>query len=785
MKVKRILSLLLAAVLTAGLWIVPASAAEDSAPFRDISDPETAEAAEVLRLLGVVSGTGSGVFSPGRILSRAEFCKMTVEVMDRGAQEPGQRSRTIFRDVGPGHWARGYINLASTITLGGGSTGGEGGEASGGTRLIMGVGNGSFEPDRPITCGEAVTILMRVLGYGNSDVSSGANWYDGYMALAGESGLTEDLSLDASGAVSRGQAARLFYNLLFTKPKDSGEIYLTTLGGKKTDAGIILDVDAQAADGSGGAVKTTTGTYKTERAPLSAEVEGLQGELVLDKDGKLLAFLPKENLTRRSLNVSEWAYNHVVDTTGAKLDIPPESVIYMDGEEKVYKDLWQDMKGHRPLTIYYTTAGKVDYLFFRTGGTAETALVAKNRPSGTTNPFGALVSRITDYQIYKNGVPATVADIRQYDAATYDAATKILHVSDLKLTGVYENVSPNRATPAKLKMLGVEFDVLPSAAADLQSFRLGDTITLLLTVDGQVAGVVDPDTARSNTVGVVTEISGGTATVEPLNEALSRFKFSGKTTYTGTKGEEIEGQLVTVSSTSVGRINLSRLSGSGARAPLDVAAGAIGGVRLAPNVVIYERVGTSKPKKVELNDITCNQVAADRIPYVSRDYAGRISVMVLNDVTGDGYTYGHIRYTDAVPGAGMDAGQNATVAVENGRSPAGPVDCGVHFQNNALMGIAITSNGKKLAGYTELLSIQGVSRASFDVENQLVTLPNMVIPIADEVLCYNRTTKTWFSTAETDPKDALNEARAFADTLTIYYDKAPEDGGKVRIVVVS
>ena len=32
--------------------------------------------------------------------------------------------------------------------------------------------------------------------------------------------------------------------------------------------------------------------------------------------------------------------------------------------------------------------------------------------------------------------------------------------------------------------------------------------------------------------------------------------------------------------------------------------------------------------------------------------------------------------------------------------------------------------------------------------------------------------------------DALNLARAFSENLTIYYDKAPDQGGKVRIVVV-
>ena len=97
--------------------------------------------------------------------------------------------------------------------------------------------------------------------------------------------------------------------------------------------------------------------------------------------------------------------------------------------------------------------------------------------------------------------------------------------------------------------------------------------------------------------------------------------------------------------------------------------------------------------------------------------------------------------------------------------------------------LTATLDGKKLAGSVELIKVSGVSRSAFDMEAQTVTTPNMVLPISDDVQCYNKTTKTWFGGEDTDPMDALNLARAFSETLTVYYDKAPEDGGKVRVVV--
>lgn len=80
MRLKRLISCLLSAALLAGLLVFPPASASGSGGFSDISDSTVADAAEMLRLLGVVDGTGGGAFNPGGTLSRAEFCKMTVEI---------------------------------------------------------------------------------------------------------------------------------------------------------------------------------------------------------------------------------------------------------------------------------------------------------------------------------------------------------------------------------------------------------------------------------------------------------------------------------------------------------------------------------------------------------------------------------------------------------------------------------------------------------------------------------------------------------------------------------
>ena len=67
---------LLAAALAVNLAL-PVTAAGTSS-FTDVSDSNTALNADILRLMGVVSGTGGNQFNPNQVLTRAQFCTMAV-----------------------------------------------------------------------------------------------------------------------------------------------------------------------------------------------------------------------------------------------------------------------------------------------------------------------------------------------------------------------------------------------------------------------------------------------------------------------------------------------------------------------------------------------------------------------------------------------------------------------------------------------------------------------------------------------------------------------------------
>lgn len=784
MRVKRFISGLLAAVMLAGLvTLAPATAAANPG-FTDIQDSAVANAAETLRVLGVVDGTGGSTFNPNGTLTRAEFCKMAVEILGRGGEEPAQRNRTIFTDVGPEHWARGYVNLAASITIGGGG-GGE--NAPAGTRLIMGVGDGSFQPNRAITYGEAVTMLMRVLGYGDQDVASGSNWYDGYVGLAGSSGLADGLSISGASTLTRGQAAILFYNLLFTNPKDSDSPYLTSLGGSLEDNVIVLSTDATAEDGTTGSVLTTSGTYKTDRAAFSNELCGTRGRIVLDKNKKLLAILPEESATFRSVTVMGSPEANAIPVVGGdKIAVTLTTPVYRSdkAEATTYEKEWTGLRTGTSLVLAFNGSGKLDYIYIPSGKAVagdDNVMVVKNKPTGTSNPFTVITGGKSP-TIYKNGAPAQVSDIRQYDVGTYDKTSNTLFISDLKLSGLYEDAYPNTAAPSTIKIMGVTLDVLPSAVSDLAAFDVGDKVTLLLTTTGQVAGAVAPSVAQSNAVGVAQVESKDSVSIELLDGLLT---LTGKTTLNDTAAEQLNGRLVTVSSYKKGYLSLNQVTGSGAPSALNMETGKMGSKELSPSVRFFEQVGNGALVEIERSDITMTTIPATKIPYVGYDWAGRADKVVLNDVTGDRYIYGEIFYRRATP---EDDVTYDTIKVRNS---SGEQDFVTYYMDGIRSGGmgGVAPSMDKLGGQTRLASfmplqtVKGVNRSQFDLDTMTLTTNFLIIPVADNVECYNKATGEWYEVKDGDGKEGLKLALAFSNNLTVYYDRSPEEGGKVRVVV--
>ncbi len=742
---KRFLSFLLAAVMASSLLVLPAGAA-DVVRFSDVTDRNTIMAVESLRLMGVLDGYSDNTFRPGAALNRAQFCKMAVYAMN-GEEELGlYNTVTIFPDAKPSHWASAYINMASR------------------KGIIAGYPDGRFHPERTVTVGQAVTILLRMLGYEDKDI--GGVWPASYMAVGATVGLTDGVGTNGNATLTRGQAAQLFLNLLRADMKEKGS-YLSSLKGTVLENQVLVTSSATGPDGLETAMKLASGDTVYQMASGKASngaLNGLRGTLVLNGSGRVITFVPDAMGVQMTITVASAKASQIVDVSGAAYTVTGKTQTYYNGEEKPWSEVFSWVSAGSTVTLYLNSVGGADYIFVGGGSAASSAVIVYN--DGSTAGLADLTGGSTNYKLYKNGAEVLARDIRKYDVATYAPATNSIRVCDTRISGFYESCSPSPDAPEEITVLGHAFPVLTTARESISKFKPGDQLTLLLTEDNQVAGAVEAKGAvvTSNAIGIVR--SGGRV------DLLCGITLTGGSE----DGKDLEGQLVRVSSTYRGHLSLSRLSGGNASGNLDVAERTMGQRKLADNVMIFQN-GVDGAEAVSLSDLTDGIIPSGRIVYARVNSANKVDLIVLNSGVNGTVVYGRVFlevstkpvYDKNDPNKVIGEQEIQRLGVEYGNGQrVGPFTS--PYDINGGDYVAMTLRGT--SGFSSLKKLdetKNVPNSAWTSEN-LVTVGGMTYRVPSDVHCYNGDMKMWVT---------LAEAHAYAEQCTIY-----TEGGYVRCIEV-
>lgn len=750
---KRFWSFLLAAVMASSLLVLPAGAA-DVVRFSDVTDRNTVMAVESLRLMGVLDGYSDNTFRPGAALNRAQFCKMAVYAMN-GEEELGlYNTVTIFPDTKPTHWASAYINMASR------------------KGVIAGYPDGKFHPERSVTVGQAVTILLRMLGY--KDENIGGVWPASYMAVGATVGLTDGVGTNGNATLTRGQAAQLFLNLLRADMKEGGS-YLASLKATVLENQVLVTSSAPGPDGLETAMKLASGETVYQLASGKASngaLNGLRGSLVLDKSGRVITFVPDAMGVQLTVTVASAKANQIVDVSGATYAVTGKTQTYYNGEEKPWSEVFSWVSAGSTVTLYLNSAGGADYIFVGGGSAASSAVIAYE--DGTTAGFADLTGGATGYKLYKNGAEVLARDIRRYDVATYSPATNSIRVCDTRISGFYESCSPSPDEPSEITVLGHAFPVLATARESISRFKPGDQLTLLLTEDNQVAGAVEAKgtVAASNAIGIVRE--GGRV------DLLCGISLTGAET----DGKDLVGQLARVSSTYRGHIGLSRLSGGNAGGDLDVAARTLGRQKLADNVMIFQN-GVDGAEAVSLSSLNRGVIPAGQIVYARKNSADKVDLIVMNTGVEGTVIYGRVYWeyeSEQQPVYGEPDANGDRPVVDTVEKTTEKI--GVEYGNGKrtkafsmrynvtggdYVAVTLNSGGTGFSSLKKLDETKDVPNSAWTSEN-LVTVGGRTYTVPSDVLCYNRDMKLWVT---------LAEAHAYADRCSIY-----TDGGYVRCIEV-
>ena len=772
MRRHRIIHTLLAAALAASLIPAPAAAAGTSS-FQDIHDPTTAVNADILRLMGVVSGTGGNAFHPSDKLTRAQFCTMAVNFMGLKDQVVLHSTRTIFTDVPSSHWARGYINLAASTMISSGSPSGENGTPAAGTPLIAGVGDGRFLPEQDLTYAQAVTILIRVLGYSSEQV--GAVWPDGYLNLAQSIGLTDGVTSGANDPLTRAQAAQLFVNALSCKTGD-GKDYYTTLGSESKTDTVLLAVNTETDDGTAmGAVRTSNGTYLPDEEDVApTALVGRRGVLVLNDQSEIITFVPDDSSSVTVSLRDNAEPSYLMGSNGTRYTIAGDTPIYTasSSEGKAYSQGYGTLTAGSRVTLF-TLRGKVTAIYAGTTTTAADADAVIVQSGARPADFHRLTGGAEGYTVLKNQQEISLSQIQPYDVVTYDSMSNTLLVSDLRLTCKYQNPAPNPKAPTSIELLGHTFPVLESAWDFTGDVSVGDQVALLFTADGQVAGILPASNQlRSTALGLVT--SESTADLFLPNGGTLELKSSeGKLNYLN--------QVCRLSSNDENVLNASRFSGQRAPGDFNPSAMTIGKYAVAPGVRVYEQFQDGAQVAVPLSSLDFGTIPQDQIASVHLNGSDVADLIILNNVTGDAYMYGRMVGTTVTTGEGEDAQRRTSWSLENRTTTKFNEHAGYAGKSGDFIG-AVAGKNNMIISVVQLKELKQVSPASFfEREGQYyVTVQGQTYPVAANVECYKDATESWFD--QENGVDRLNACMAFSDNLTLYVDPV---GKKVRIIIAN
>jgi hypothetical protein len=194
---KKVVNSLLASALalTVAPMVVGAEGGATSDSAND-ANPELTKTVKRLQALEIVKGDEKGQINEGNPITRAEFATLVVRVRGLADGVPLAQFQPNFKDVKVSDWYAGWINVAS------------------GRELVKGYPDKTFKPESNVTYAEAVTMIVRALGYEPAVLQEGGVWPNNFISKAAELGVSKGVSIDPNKPATRGDVFLLLDNAL-------------------------------------------------------------------------------------------------------------------------------------------------------------------------------------------------------------------------------------------------------------------------------------------------------------------------------------------------------------------------------------------------------------------------------------------------------------------------------------------------------------------------------------------------------------------------------------------
>ncbi len=516
-KIKRFVSAMATTALLAS--IVP-TASVFAAPPIDVMGTQYEEAAKVLGAFNIMVGDGVA-FRAEDPITRSEVTKIAVAL--KGLTDAANaNTQTKFPDVAQGHWATGFINVGTS----------EG--------LVVGDDLGNFRPNDNISYNEAVTILVRALGYEPQAQSKGG-YPGGYLSAGSSTGLTSGVVIARNAApTTRGQVALLAYNAMNINLMEqtgfgdkvnyeiTDETPVTAFHDAQKIEGVVTAVGNSAIEGSGvekDEIVIDKKVYKTGNADVR-NVLGLTVDAYIAKNSKnkdtvkvvvpskyknsvttiLADDLDSVNKTSDGVTI-----NYFKNNKKTKVNISKDSYVVYNGKAGTLDDI-SVIESGAVMIADYDKDKNIVFVNDTVNYVVDEVVLTSDRIIDKYGNTPLTLDKEDDdlsFVIEKNGIPMEISELKEWDVITFT-------ISKDK-TAIYGSVTntelQGKVTEVESDKIYVEDKAYKVAKNYKEDIKLGDEGVFYLDAEGKIAAFSKGAKSERNyayitNIGVASGLSG-------------------------------------------------------------------------------------------------------------------------------------------------------------------------------------------------------------------------------------------------------------------------------------
>lgn len=439
-------------------------------------------------------------------------------------------------------------------------------------------------------------------------------------------------------------------------------------------AALVIGLGGRTLLGGGAqAAKTGDGGYTTAqvtRRDVTAAITG-SGTLEAADSYNVTTLLEDTILTanfEEGDQVEEGTVLYTLDSSDADSSLE-QSEISLQQAQRSYSSQLEDQAD---LNVAATAAGQVWSVDVEVGDEIQAGqTVATIRDSATMElkvPFPA-----DDAAVFSLGQ----SQVKQYDVYYYNSALRTVWVYTDRATGTLTDLSPSKTAPTSATVAGVTYSIGSSTASYKLSsqgqFSQGDVVTVLLGMDGDIVDVVSAQNSETTYYGVViasTKAASSSSTSSSSTtsaQAQTQVACSDGTvrTFYHSGGAQSVGKLVSVAVTQSGT-TLSAISKRSLSGTVNSAGTRFAGYSFADNVEILDTDGDGGYARIYPSRLAGYSLTDDDVLFYSLDSTGSIDCLILDEATGDTYTYAFV--TQATSKTDGNSLSGSYTYLQNGQS---------------------------------------------------------------------------------------------------------------------